>query len=141
MLAFYRSQHDNQSWVAAMTAILDSCALSNALVEKGPVRQARLTFAKARHAVTDMCYVLNLNPRPPQPDRLSGTDLAALRESLRQSEIALQPEPASERRFHELRRMYEPQVDALSRRLLMSLPPWAPIAAVYENWNATASER
>jgi hypothetical protein len=141
VLAFYRSQHDNQSWVAAMTAILDSCALIIAVVENGPVRQSRLTFAMARHAVTDLCHVLNLNPRPPKPDRLSRTDLAALRESLRQSGIALQPEPAAEKRFHELRGMYEPQVDALSRRLLMPLPPWVPIAAVHENWNATAPER
>ena len=27
MLAFYRSQHDNQSWLAALTSIMDSCAL------------------------------------------------------------------------------------------------------------------
>jgi hypothetical protein len=79
--------------------------------------------------------------QPPQPDRLSRSELAALREILRQSGIALQPEPASERRFHELRDMYEPHVFALSRRLLMPLPPWVPAAAVHENWNATAPER
>src|SRR5262249_55504278 len=27
VLSFYRSQHDNQSWLAALTAILDTCAL------------------------------------------------------------------------------------------------------------------
>ena len=27
VLAFFRSQHDNQSWIAALTAILDACAL------------------------------------------------------------------------------------------------------------------
>src|SRR5580704_13171234 len=27
MLAFYRSQHDNQSWLAALTTIVDSCAI------------------------------------------------------------------------------------------------------------------
>src|SRR6202035_1505751 len=27
MLGFYRSQHDNQSWLATLTMILDSCAL------------------------------------------------------------------------------------------------------------------
>ena len=29
VLAYYRSQHDNQSWVAAMTAVLDTCALAH----------------------------------------------------------------------------------------------------------------
>jgi hypothetical protein len=141
VLAFYRSQHDNQSWVAAMTAILDSCALVIAVVENGPVRQARLTFAMTRHAVRDLCHVLDLDPQAPQPDRLSRSELAALRETLRQSGIALQPESASERRFSELRGMYEPEVSALSRRLLMPLPPWVPAAAIHENWNATAPER
>src|SRR5262249_59014024 len=27
VLAFFRSQHDNQSWIASLTAILDACAL------------------------------------------------------------------------------------------------------------------
>src|SRR5450432_90855 len=30
VLAYFRSQHDNQSWIAALTAILDSCALLKA---------------------------------------------------------------------------------------------------------------
>jgi hypothetical protein len=141
VLAYYRSQHDNQSWVAAMTAILDACALVIAVVENGPVRQARLTFAMARHAAVDMCRVFDLLPLTPRPDRLPAADLARLRESLRQSEIALQPPEHSERRLNELRAMYEPQVHALSKKLLMPLPPWVPPAAVYENWQATAPER
>jgi len=36
MLAFFRSQHDNQSWLGALTAILDTCALIMAGLE-GPV--------------------------------------------------------------------------------------------------------
>jgi hypothetical protein len=27
MLVYYRSQHDNQSWLAALVAVMDSCAL------------------------------------------------------------------------------------------------------------------
>jgi hypothetical protein len=141
VLAYYRSQHDNQSWVAALTAILDSCALLIAVVEDGPVRQARLTFAMARHAVADLCHVFDLEPEPPRPDRLSPSDLSRLRQALAQSEIALQSGPASERRLDELRAMYEPQVNVLSRRLLMPLPPWLPAAGVNEYWQATAPER
>ena len=111
------------------------------MVENGPVRQGRLTFAMARHAAVDMCRVFDLTPQRPRPDRLAATDLAHLRESLRQAGIALQPPEHSERRLDELRAMYEPQVHALSKRLLMPLPPWVPPAAVYENWQATAPER
>ena len=50
VLAYFRSQHTNQSWLAALTAILDTCALIIAGVNDGPTRQAQLTFAMARHA-------------------------------------------------------------------------------------------
>jgi hypothetical protein len=141
VLAFYRSQHDNQSWVAAMTAILDTCALIIAFVQEGVVQQARLTFAIARHAVADMCYVLKLEPRPPSPPRLSEDVLSRLLQSLTDSGLAIQCDAASCRRLEELRAMYEPSVEALSRELLMPLPPWVPPARVHENWAATAQER
>ena len=50
ILCYYRSQHDNQSWLSALVAILDACALLITTVEGEPVRQAQLTFAMARHA-------------------------------------------------------------------------------------------
>src|SRR5213079_2347615 len=42
MLSFYRSQHDNQSWLAALTAVLDSCALLIATVKDSHPYQAEL---------------------------------------------------------------------------------------------------
>ncbi len=58
VLGFYRSQHDNQSWLAALVATLDTAALLLTVVE-GPDRsQARLTFAMARHALVELEHVL-----------------------------------------------------------------------------------
>ena len=45
ILSYYRSQHDNQSWLAALTTVLDSCAVVIAGVEDVDSYQARLTFA------------------------------------------------------------------------------------------------
>src|SRR5262249_14902963 len=45
MLGYYRSQHDNQSWLAALTAILDTCALEICRGCGENHHQARLTFA------------------------------------------------------------------------------------------------
>jgi len=42
MLSFYRSQHDNESWLAALTAVLDTSALVSIGVEGACQRQARL---------------------------------------------------------------------------------------------------
>jgi hypothetical protein len=136
VLAFYRSQHDNQSWVAGMTALLDSCSLILSIVETDCRRQARLTFAMARHAVADMARVLSATPTAPNPDRLPAADLAVLRERLTSARIPLRSDPEAGAKLAELRGMYEPLVASLSALLLMPLPPWMPPAAARENWLA-----
>ena len=79
VLAYFRSQHDNQSWLAALTAILDTCALVMAGVEGACERQAELTFAMARHAVVDLSLVFRTRPREPKHNRLPPEKLAELR--------------------------------------------------------------
>jgi hypothetical protein len=133
VLAFYRSQHDNQSWVAGMTALLDSCALVLSVVDTDCRRQAKLTFAMARHAVADLCQVLNSGPLAPGPDRLPASDLARLREGLAAARIPLRSDPEAGAKLAELRGMYEPLVASLSALLLMPLPPWMPPAGTREN--------
>ncbi len=54
LLCYFRSQHDNQSWLSAVTAILDTCAVLLSIVDCSACRQARLTFAMARHTVVDL---------------------------------------------------------------------------------------
>src|SRR5215813_430822 len=83
VLAYFRSQHTNQSWLAALTAILDTCALIIAGVNDGPTRQAQLTFAMARHAVADLAQIFARSRQPVlAPDRLPPTSLSALRDML-----------------------------------------------------------
>jgi hypothetical protein len=139
VLAFYRSQHDNQSWVAAMTALLDTCALVLATAdqrEKRLVRQARLTFAMARHAVADMCRVLGRQPAPPKPERLQPGEAERLFESLTEAGIMPPTGPEATEKLRELRGMYEPLIHALGSFLLMPLPPWMTPAPARENWLA-----
>ncbi len=57
LLAYYRSQHSNQSWLGALTAILDSSALIVAGIEGMPSEQAQLTFAMARHTLVDVTQI------------------------------------------------------------------------------------
>ncbi len=137
VLAFYRSQHDNQSWVAALTTVLDACAFVIADVEGGPVRDARLTFAIARHAVADMCNVLRRRPRPPAADRLPPEELARLRQALELADVRLKTGETTERQLTELRGLYEGHVNALAHFLVMPLPHWVPPAVVRDNWQMT----
>ena len=89
ILSYYRSQHDNQSWLAALTTVLDACAVVIAGVEDVDPYQAQLTFAMARHAVVDLAMVFRLPPRPPDPPRLPPAQMERLRSLLGEAGVRL----------------------------------------------------
>jgi hypothetical protein len=138
VLAYFRSQHDNQSWLGALTTILDASALVIAVVKGQPVTQARLTFAMARHTVVDLTQVFNTRPSPGEVKRLGRDDLEQLRSRLQASGFDTHDDPGE--RLAHMRDLYEPYVDALARYLQMELPPWTPIAKQKDNWQTTAWE-
>jgi hypothetical protein len=139
VLAYYRSQHDNQSWVAGLTTILDTCSLVIAAMHGPVVGSARLTFAMARHAIVDLARIFSPRPRPLETDRLAPPELARLREVLSSAQIRIRQGEEPDRRLAELRAMYEPYANALSRHLIMPLPSWIPPAgAPADNWQRTA---
>src|SRR6266566_268379 len=92
-LAYFRSQHYNQSWLGALTTILDASALVMVGLEGGCVEQARLTFAMARHAVVDLAQVFNTPPREARHQRLSDPELARLQARLAEGGMRLRDEP------------------------------------------------
>ena len=78
VLAYFRSQHGNQSWLAALTTMLDTSALVMVGFDGWCVRQAQLTFAMARHAVVDLAQVFSA-PQPAEPiDRLPDAQFGQL---------------------------------------------------------------
>jgi hypothetical protein len=138
VLSYFRSQHDNESWLAALTTILDACTLITIGGDELCRRQARLTFAMARHAVADLSQVLAASPRPPAADRLPPGALEDLRRALAADGIALERGAAADRRVAELRALYEPFVNALSAHLVVELPRFRNEAATADNWQTTA---
>lgn len=138
VLAFFRSQHDNQSWIAALTAILDSCALVKAAVPDTCQRQAELTFAIARHAAVDLSQVFKTPPHALPHNRLPAEDLKGIREMLAQHGMKVGNFSEMEERLADLRKMYEPYLFALAEYLSLSLPPWIPPTKGKDNWQTTA---
>src|SRR4029078_5113325 len=82
MLAYFRSQHSNESWIAALTTVLDASVLLIVGTDGAIARQARLTFAIARHAVVDLAQVFSTPPEGKPADRLPAEVLARLRAEL-----------------------------------------------------------
>src|SRR5580658_3163455 len=71
VLSFFRSQHSNQSWVGALTAMLDVSSLILTGIEGVHPGQAKLTFAMARHAAVDLAQVVNARYDATASERLT----------------------------------------------------------------------
>jgi Ion channel len=138
LLSYYRSQHDNQSWLAAMTVILDTCALSIAALKEIDPYQPQLTFAMSRHAVVDLAQVLHARPVELEAERLPPDRLAGLLDDLERAGFEVRERPAAGAKLLELRRMYEPFVNALSLYLHLPLPPIRVEGSAVDNWQTSA---
>jgi Ion channel len=143
VLAYYRSQHEDQSWLSALTAVLDVCALIIVGMEGGGAweYQAQLTFAMARHAVVDLAYVFKTPPHKPARDRLPEKELSYLRTALAAENLNLQADAQADEKLEELRGMYEPYVFSLSRHLHLEIPPWVPSSENIDDWQTSAWDR
>ena len=140
ILCYYRSQHDNQSWLSALVAILDTCALLISVIEGTPSRQAQLTFVMARHALIDLGHVFHIEEhaawqRSGEIDRLPAQEFYRLCEALGDNHIRLCGDPAAAKRLNTIRALYEPHAFALSDHLRMPLPVWAAPPRDNDQWS------
>jgi len=134
VLALFRSQHDNQSWLATITTILDATAFTIVGLERASEQQAELTFAIARHAVIDLANTLKTPPRAFPHDRLPAQDLLKLRQILVELGMQIKGDSEMAGELTRLRKMYEPYVHALSTYLLMPVGRWLPDHEKAANW-------
>jgi len=134
VLAYYRSQHDDQSWVMALTMILDATTL--VLVSKNSKLHiyAKSTFAIARHAAVDLTQAFYLNPHLPKNDRLSTQDLEKLRKLLKDSDFSLREGSQAEEKLLFMRKLYEPYMHALSDYFMMPITPFIIEGKIEEAW-------
>ncbi len=137
VLALFRSQHDNQSWLGSLTVILDTCAFVLAGLEGVCKHQAKFTFAMARHTIVDLAQIFNCRPLHPDKDRLPSTELEYLCSLLASAGLKLQKKNVLEQELSELRRMYEPYVYSLSRYMHITIPPWISKTKHADNWQTS----
>jgi hypothetical protein len=135
ILSFYRSQHNNQSWLAALATVLD---VSATLLVGGHMecrRRAELTFAMARHACVDLCLVFWLPPIDPPQDRLTAQERERL---LASSAATADPSDEAAARLDQLRELYEPFLQALSDYFRLRLPRFYADHPRPDNWQTSA---
>jgi hypothetical protein len=144
LLCYYRSQHDNQSWLSAVVSVLDACALLITTTVEGPqVRQAQLTFAMARHALIDLGHVFQVEKKTKEKeqaglDRLPAGTFGNLCENLEGLHLKLCADAESMKRLTAIRMLYEPHAHSLSDYLKLALPLWVAEPKKTDAWKTVA---
>ncbi|MGB7640522.1 MAG: potassium channel family protein, partial [Terriglobales bacterium] len=141
VLSFFRSQHSNQSWLGALTVMLDVTSLVMTGIDGIHADQAKLTFAMARHAAVDLAQVVNSRYSPHDPDRLTPEDRMKVKTELAWRGVTVNDNPDASEKLAQLREVYESYLQALSRRLQMALPPWIHEGRVKDNWQGGPWDR
>jgi hypothetical protein len=138
VLAFYRSQHDNQSWLAGLATVLDTCSLLLANILDINRHQVQITFAMARHAAVDLALIFKTRPREPSIERMPVECYQALLKRLTDSGLQIDASSTSTARLEELRAMYEPFLAALGNYFRFDLPPIVAAEVAADNWQRSA---
>jgi hypothetical protein len=134
VLAYYRSQHDDQSWVAALLMILDATVLILISKNRELHMSAKSTFAIARHAAVDLTDAFYLTPHSTHIERLSKKDMIKLRNLLKDSSFSMRDGEKAEEKLIYMRKLYEPYIHALSNFFVMPISPFISDQKVEEAW-------
>jgi Ion channel len=141
VLTFFRSQHSNQSWLGALTTMLDVSSLILTGIEGVQPGQAKLTFAMARHAAVDLAQVVNASYDSTAAERLPDEDFVELRKALAAAGLRVRNDEFGIDKLTRLRSMYEPYVHSTARNLMLTLPPWRFVTKTRDNWQGGPWDR
>jgi hypothetical protein len=141
ILGYFRSQHINQNWLAALTTVVDAAAYAVVYGPKEYLGSAELTFRVGRHTLADLAFAFTrrrgAEPTGPSEGRLTADGLTELQALLEGSGLHAEPDPEAAERLDDLRRSYEPYAVGIAQQLALKLPGWLPEGEVRENWRAS----
>src|ERR1035437_4365203 len=135
LLGFFRSSHDNLSWISALGTVLDAASLVLTTTEGVPRGEAELFARVGSHLVED---ISNLNSRagvtaPRDPARVgSGLDRAAFDKAcLRLAEAGYRVAPADQawQAFELARPAYAPRLESIAAYWATPTNSWLDPAA------------
>jgi len=134
-LAFYRSQHDDQSWLGAVAAMMDTCALILIGVQDIKPVQARMTFAMLRQVVVELARSLRLAPaRMADAPRLGPEDFGKMIERFEAAGLVWNGGPGASETLAAVRATYEPLLASLGDYLLIPVPAWIGAEETADHW-------
>ncbi|TMD09047.1 MAG: two pore domain potassium channel family protein [Chloroflexi bacterium] len=119
ILGYFRSSHDNESWLSSLGAVLDAATLVMTTVEGAPHGHAKLMYGVGTHLVEDLSQVIG-----PEHDHSVGIERFEFddaRERLSAAGYELRDADLSWERFSKMRSLYAVDLNALARH--WEIPP------------------
>jgi hypothetical protein len=119
ILTYFRSSHDNESWISALGAVLDATTLVLTLNEDMPVGPAKMMHAMGTHLVEDLAYRFGLdNDRTVMVEREEFEDA---RGRLAEVGLPIRDDEAGWERFSRMRSEYASRLNNMAQ--LWAAPP------------------
>lgn len=121
VLGFFRSSHDNLSWISALGTILDAATLVLTTITGIPRGEAKLFKRVGTHLVED---ISNLGFRSGPPNVLSRPDFDAACARLEEAGFTLEPRAAAWAAFEGARSTYAPRLEEMARYWATPAATW-----------------
>jgi len=112
LLGYFRSSHDNLSWISAVGAMLDAASLVLTTIEGIPRGEAKLFKRVGAHLVED---IHNLGFKAGQPTSLDRTDFDAACDRLEEAGYSLMPLDGAWSAFQAARATYAGPLEGMAR--------------------------
>jgi hypothetical protein len=121
LLCFFRSSHDNLSWISAIGSVLDTASLVLTTVCEVPRGEAKLFKRAGTHLVED---IHNLGFRAGQPSSLDRSAFEAVCDRLEAAGYDLEQRDEAWRTFEAARATYAPRLEAMATYLATPATQW-----------------
>src|SRR5579859_5275259 len=122
VLAYFRSSHDNDSWISSLGAVMDASTLVLTTVKNGPKGWAKLSRSVGAHCLEDLVSYFDLTAEPEIGVERAEIDEA--RRRLARAGIELEDPDRSWDSFVRLRQEYAGRVNALARHWATPPAQW-----------------
>ena len=132
LLAFFRSSHDNESWVASLGAVLDGATLLTTTVDpcencgRKPIGAAQLMFRMGTHTVVDLSHWFGyrFDEDEDAPVGVERHEFERARVQLARAGFALRPADEAWADFQKQRAQYAAGLNELAKHLASPPARW-----------------
>jgi hypothetical protein len=121
VLAYFRSSHDEQSWIGTLGALLDASLIADTVLEEDDRGEARICYAIARHAVGDLSRFFALSRPSTGNCGISREDFDRACDRLRAVGYVLRQRDAAWSEFSAMRAEYAGPLNAMAH--FFRIPP------------------